>query len=261
MRMETGTELLLLDIEGPVATVTFNDPARHNVLSREMQRALVPVAHALERDDDVRVVVVRGAGDRAFAAGADIGEFDEPRTDERAGPDDAAPTAWNCLQRLSKPVVGQIGGYCIGGGLLMALQADVRICSEDSSFAVPAARLGLGYGLAGVRALMQVAGPSVAADILFSARRLTSAEAYVAGLVNRVVPKDQLDAAVRSTVEQIAANAPLTIRACKAAIRHELDGAGLAEVERLVQQCWDSEDFMEGRAAFRDKREPAFRGV
>jgi enoyl-CoA hydratase/carnithine racemase len=164
---------------------------------------------------------------------------------------------------VTKPVIAMIDGYCIGGGLLMALQADIRICSESSTFAIPAARLGLGYGFAGVRTLMRFVNPAVASELLFSARRLSAAEAVTAGLVNRVVPAAGLSDAVEELAKQIADNAPLTVRACKAAIRLAADGAeavDTAEVDALAEACFRSDDYLEGQAAFLAKREPVFRG-
>ena len=190
MRMDTGTDLLLAEVDGPIGRLTFNDPARHNVLSLAMQEAIPAVVESWQADDSIRVVVTTGAGGRAFAAGADIAEFAARRTEvaDRADYDRRSGAAWRCWRRFTKPVIAAIDGYCIGGGLLMALQADIRICSDASTFAIPAARLGLGYGFGGVRTLMQYVNPAIAAELLYSARRFTADEARVAGLVNRVVP-------------------------------------------------------------------------
>jgi len=255
VRIETGTQLLLAEVDRQVATVTFNDPARHNALGLEMQRAMVDVAADLDRDPDVRVVVLRGAGERAFAAGADIDQLSLSAGGSRS--------AWTCWREIGKPVIAMIDGYCIGGGLLMALHADLRICSDRSVFSIPAARLGAGYGSWGVRAVLRVVGPAVAADLLYTARKMTAAEAAAAGLVTRVVPADDLARTVRVAADEIAANAPLTIRTCKAAIRHETAGAVETpeEVQALVRACFASQDYEEGRAAFSAKRDPVFRGV
>jgi enoyl-CoA hydratase/carnithine racemase len=206
-----------------------------------------------------------GAGGRAFVAGADIAEFGARRTapEDRADYDRRTGEGWHCWRTVTKPVIAMIDGYCIGGGVLMALQADIRICSEASTFAIPAARLGLGYSFGGVRALMRIVSPAVASEMLFSARRLSATEALTAGLVNRVVPGDQLRAAVDELADQIAANAPLTVRACKAAIRVAAEGGAhpdTAEVDALVEACFRSEDYLEGQAAFLAKRDPVFRG-
>jgi enoyl-CoA hydratase/carnithine racemase len=266
MRIDTGTELLLADVDGTVGRLTFNDPVRHNVLSLAMQEAIPGVVEAWQADDSIRVIVIEGAGGRAFVAGADISEFGARRTapEDRADYDRRSGAAWRVWRHVTKPVIAKIDGYCIGGGLLMALQADIRVCSEPSTFAIPAARLGLGYGFAGVRQLMHQVTPAIAAEILFSARRLSSAEALNAGLVNRVVPVADLEDAVVTLADQIAGNAPLTIAACKAAIRLAAEGghdADTSEVDALAEACFRSQDYLEGQAAFLAKREPEFRGA
>ena len=262
---ETGTAKLLAESAGGIATLTFNNPARRNALSREMQAALPGVLRALDADPDVRVVVVRGAGDKAFVSGADISEFAEHRTSvqARADYDRGRADAGRAWAALGKPVIAMIRGVCMGGGLLTALQADIRIAAADATFGVPAARLGLGYPLAGVAALAAVVGSGWTADILFSARRLSAAEALRAGLVNRVVPVDRLAAEVDDLARQIASNAPLTVAACKAALRElarPRDQRDTAGVAALVEACFRSEDYREGQRAFAEKRAPVFRG-
>lgn len=266
MRIDTGTDLLLAEVDGPIARLTFNDPARHNVLSLAMQEAIPGVVEAWQADDSIRVIITSGAGGRAYAAGADISEFGAKRTEDadRADYDRRSGAAWACWRRLTKPVIASIDGYCIGGGLLMALHADIRICSDVSTFAIPAARLGLGYGYGGVRTLMQQVSPAIAAEILYSARRFSAAEAHAAGLVNRAVPRDELAAAVDELAGQIARNAPLTVAACKATIRLVASGdphPDTTEVDALNDACFRSEDYREGQAAFLAKRDPVFRGV
>jgi len=266
MRIDTGTDLLLAETDGPIGRLTFNDSARHNVLSLAMQEAIPGVVEAWEGDPAVRVIVTTGAGGRAFAAGADISEFGAKRTDvaARADYDRRSGAAWRVWRHVTKPVIAAIDGYCIGGGLLMALQADIRICSTPSTFAIPAARLGLGYGFGGVRTLMQYVNPAIAAELLYSARRFSSEEARLAGLVNRVVPADDLHATVTELAEQIARNAPLTVRACKAAVQLAAAGGDrpdTTEVDALAEACFRSEDYREGQAAFLAKRDPVFRGV
>jgi enoyl-CoA hydratase/carnithine racemase len=265
MRIDTGTDLLLAEVDGPIGRLTFNDPARHNVLSLAMQEAIPAVVGAWQEDPAVRVIVTTGAGGRAFVAGADISEFGQRRTavEDRADYDKRSGAAWRVWRHVTKPVIAAIDGYCIGGGLLMALQADIRICSEPSTFAIPAARLGLGYGFGGVRTLMQHVNPAIAAELLYSARRFSSEEARVAGLVNRVVAVADLHAEVTALAEQIARNAPLTITACKAAIRLAAEGGpdpDTTDVDALAEACFRSEDYKEGQAAFLAKRDPAFKG-
>ena len=264
-RYDTGTDLLLADRTGAVATLTFNNPAKHNALSREIRAALPAVLAALQADPDVRVIVVTGAGDKAFVSGADISEFGDQRTSPaaRAGFDDSMAAIGRAWAGLDKPVIAMIRGFCIGGGLLTALQADIRIASDDSQFGVPAARLGLGYGFGGVTALTNLVGPAWTAEILFSARRFSAAEALQMGLVNRVVPAADLPAAVLSLAGAIAANAPRTVAAAKVALREAgrpPDRRDLARVEAMVEACFRSADYQEGQRAFAEKRPPEFTG-
>lgn len=264
-RYESGTSRLLVEVSGPVATVTFNNPGKHNALSADMRAALPGVLRALNADGDVRVIVMTGAGDKAFTAGADISEFGEQRTSPaaRASYDQAWAAANAAWASLDKPVIAMIRGFCMGGGLLTALQADIRIASDDSQFGIPAARLGLGYGVSGVMALMNLIGPAHTAEVLFSARRFPAAEALQMGLVNRVVPAGSLREAVLSLADSIAGNAPLTVAAAKAAIREigRPDGRrDLAGVQAMVEACFRSADYLEGQRAFAEKRPPAFTG-
>ena len=265
MGHDTGTGMLLVDAAGGVATLTFNHPGRHNALSVEMRDAIPGALLALDEDPDVRVVVVRGAGERAFMSGADISEFGERRTsvDARADYDRGAAAAGRAWGSFGKPLIAMIHGYCIGGGLLTALAADIRIAADDAQFAVPAARLGLGYGMRGVETLVEAVGLSWAAEILFSARRLSAAEALQAGLVNRVVPAGDLEAEIMALAQSIAANAPLTVAACKAALREARRPPAERDrelVAALVEACFRSEDYREGQRAFAERRTPGFRG-
>jgi enoyl-CoA hydratase/carnithine racemase len=264
-RHQTGTERLLVEVSGPVATVTFNNPGKHNALSSDIRAALPRLLRALNADDEVRVVVVTGAGGKAFASGADISEFGEQRTSAaaRARYDETWAAVNDAWGSLGKPVIAMIQGFCMGGGLLTALQADIRIASDNSQFGVPAARLGLGYAVSGVRALVNLVGPASTAEILFSARRFTAAEALQMGLVNRVVPAGDLHEAVMDLAGSIARGAPLTIAAAKAAIRElsRPDGQrDLAKVDAMVEACFGSADYLEGQRAFAEKRPPAFTG-
>ena len=263
--IDTGTEKLLVDVDGGIATVTFNQPEKHNALSVAILRALPGVLHALQDDPAVGVIVLTGAGEKAFVSGADISEFGDMRTspEARAGYDRAMAEMGRAWRHLEKPIIAMIRGYCIGGGLITAMQADIRIAAEGSQFGVPAARLGLGYGYGGVEALVALVGPAHAADILFSARRLTAGEAERIGLVNRVMPVDDLRPAVMALARAIKENAPLTVTACKVAITQtqqppeRRDDARLAE---MVEACFRSEDYREGQAAFIAKRPPRFTG-
>jgi enoyl-CoA hydratase/carnithine racemase len=263
--LETGTEKMLAHVEGGIGWMTYNNPERRNAMSSEMVLAVPRILEAFQDDPTVHVIVVQGAGDKAFVSGADISEFGEKRTDPgaRAEYDRRAGTAFSAWERVDKPVVAMIRGFCMGGGLIVAMSTDIRIAAEGSQFGVPAARLGVGYAFGRVQQLVRLVGPAWAAEILFSGRRLSAEEALRIGLVNRVVPPDTLEAEVRALAETIASNAPLTIRAAKVAIRE----AGRAEADRdvaavdaLVEACFRSEDYKEGQAAFLAKRAPNFAG-
>jgi len=261
VRLLLETEKLIAEIDAGIGWLTFNNPDRRNALSQEMVRAMPAILDRFQASDEVRVVVMRGAGTRAFISGADISEFDSrgapgDRSNDRSAPD------WK-LGNLEKPLIAMIHGYCIGGGLAVALSADIRIASHDAQFAIPAARLGLGYPFGGMRSLVNLVGQACASEILFSARRFSAEEALAMKLVNRLVPADELELAVRELAGQIAGNAPLTLRASKVAIGHVLrdpDQRDLARCNRLVQDCFESEDFAEGKRAFMEKRQPVFKG-
>jgi enoyl-CoA hydratase len=264
--VDTGTDKMLAHVEGGIGWMTYNNPARLNAMSYDMQLAVPRILGAFAADPDVHVVVVQGAGDRAFVSGADISEFSEKRTtvDARADYDQALAAAWGAWARVDKPIIAMIRGYCIGGGLLTAMNADIRIAADDSQFGVPAAKLGLGYQYGGVEQLMSLVGPSWTSEILFSARRLSAEEARHIGLVNRVVPVDELEPAVRELAATIAANAPLTVQACKAAIREARKDPAHRDVDavdRMVEACFRSDDYLEGQAAFAEKRAPNFKGA
>jgi enoyl-CoA hydratase len=263
--VDTGTDQLLCDIDDGIALVTFNNPTKRNALSVAIREALPSTLRALQRADDVRVVVLTGAGDKAFVSGADISEFGEQRTtpEARAAYDAKAADAAHAWVELEKPIIAMIRGFCIGGGLLTALQADLRIASDDSQLGIPAARLGLGYGYGGVEQLVQLVGPSWASEILFSARRLSAHEALHCGLLNRVTTPGALRDEVWTLAESIRDNAPLTVAALKVAIRESRrapDRRDVARVAAMVEACFRSEDYREGQAAFLEKRAPRFLG-
>ena len=216
-------------------------------------------------DPEIRVIVVTGAGERAFVSGADISEFEEKRAtpDQIAEYDALSERASVALETVAKPTIAMIRGYCIGGGLDLALRTDLRIAAEDARFAVPAARLGLGYGFSDVKRLVEIVGPAFAKEILYTGRQFTAGEALAMGLVHRVVPAATLGDSVAELAEILAANAPLTIRAMKRSIAEALkdpERRDLAAVTALVEACFDSADYAEGRRAFMAKRRPDFRG-
>ena len=265
MKLSLETDRMMAEIEDGIGWVTFNNPGRLNAMSIEMTEAIPFIFDSFEARDEVRVVVMRGAGERAFMSGADISEFEKQRASEESRRifDEKGKVAAARMDALTKPLIAMVRGYCIGGGLMTALRADIRIASEDAQFGIPAARLGLGYGYTGVTALVTLVGPAAANEILFSARRFSADEALQMGLVNRVVAPAALDSTVRSLARTIAENAPLTVRAAKRAIREcvrDPEARDLDAVGRLVETCFRSEDYIEGRRAFMEKRRPVFQG-
>ena len=206
-----------------------------------------------------------GEGGRAFSAGADISEFSGNRSTEAQIEvyDAAGRAAYDAITNIPKPVIARIEGYCVGGGLATALCADLRIATEDSRFGIPAARLGVGYSYAGLRPLVDIVGPSFAKEILFTARRFTASEALRMGLVNQVLPREEIGGFVDDYARTIAANAPLTVKACKtvvAELAKDPAGRDVALCEEVVGACFASEDYKEGRTAFMEKRKPRFTG-
>jgi enoyl-CoA hydratase/carnithine racemase len=258
-----------IDVEreaGGVAWVVLRNPARLNAVRLEMWQALPDAVRALDADPAVRVLVLRGAGDDAFASGADISEFATRRKDaaSAAAYEAVTATAFAALLAVEKPVVAMINGVCIGGGLAIASCADLRIAADDARLALPAARLGLGYHQSGVERLMALVGPSAAAELFFTAREYTAAEALQIGLLNRVVPRAELRAFTGQYAGAIADNAPLTLRAAKRAIldaQRSDEARDRARVARLIAACFESADYAEGVRAFLEKRRPRFRGA
>jgi enoyl-CoA hydratase/carnithine racemase len=259
------TSKMIAEKDGAIGRLIFNNPARHNAVSLEMWEGVARIVDDFERDDAIRVIVVSGAGGRAFVSGADISEFKERRASEEAAAAYAkiSEGARLRLQETLKPTVAMISGYCIGGGVGTALACDMRIAAEGAKFGIPAARLGLGYAYDGIKRLVDLVGPAYAREIFFTARQFSAEEALRMGLVNQVVPAAELAAYVDNYCAMIAANAPLTVHAAKIAIREALkDEAArdLALCKRLVDECFASTDYAEGRTAFMEKRKPVFAG-
>jgi enoyl-CoA hydratase len=258
---------LLLTIETPLAWLVINRPAARNALTLAVWRGIAERVQALASDADVRVVIVRGAGDEAFLAGADITEFPALRADATltADYDHYTGAALAAIGGLEKPVIAMINGLCFGGGCSVALACDLRFAVDHARFAVPAVRLGLAYPFErGVESLVQLVGPGHAADILLSGRTLHADEALRIGLVNRVVPRHQLEAATRDYALRLAEGAPLTLAAHKAAIQESLlppSERDRAHIQRLRARCFDSADYREGVAAFLAKRKAHFKGA
>ncbi|MDP6535497.1 MAG: enoyl-CoA hydratase [Gammaproteobacteria bacterium] len=265
MAIQSPTPKMLAELDNGIGWITFNNPERHNAMSMDMWQGLAEILRQLEVDSSLRVVILRGAGEKAFVSGADISEFEKKRNsqEQRDAYEAAFDEAQNRLAHFPKPVIAMIQGYCVGGGLALALNTDIRIATDDSAFAIPAAKLGLGYGYESIKTLCSIVGPSFAKDILFSARFLKTEEALRIGLVNQVVSRDQHMEKVLDYAVTVADNAPLTIKSIKAAVSEIVRDPGQAgpdDIAELVNDCFLSDDYKEGRQAFLEKRKPVFKG-
>lgn len=245
--------------------IRFNNPARHNALSVDMWEAVLPMLAQAEADDRVRLVVFSGAGDKAFVSGADISQFEDMRAAQEAVTryESMAEAALTGIERCSKPTLACIRGWCIGGGVNVAIACDIRIAASDAVFSIPAARLGLGYRYSAMKNLVDLVGPGVAKDLFFTARRIGADEARGYGLVSRVCPAADLEALLAEYTGALADNAPLTVAAAKvitAEILKTSTDADLARCQTLIRDCFASEDYAEGRRAFMEKRRPVFKG-
>ncbi|HWP26366.1 MAG TPA: enoyl-CoA hydratase [Xanthobacteraceae bacterium] len=262
---DIDTPRVAVEVRDSIGWITFSNPARRNAVTLDMWRSLPTVLDQLEAVPNVRVVVLRGAGESSFISGADISEFEEYRSalDAIARYDRIAGDAQTRLYNFAKPTVAMVRGACYGAGVSLAACCDVRLASDQARFAIPAAKLGLGYRAAGIKKLIDLIGPARTLDLFYSAEAITAARAYEIGLVEHVVPDETLHDFVVRYCGRIARNAPLTLRAAKTAAREIARAADNYDQElcnRLVQGCFVSEDYAEGRRAFREKRTPKFRG-
>lgn len=265
IEIELPTTKMLARIEDGIGWLTFNNPERRNAVSLEMWDGMGRALHRFADDASVRAVVLSGAGGRAFVSGADISQFENQRSSAEsiAHYDSIAGDAQSRLATIEKPTIAMIHGWCIGGGLGIAIGCDIRIASTDSKFGIPATRLGLGYGASGVKKLMDLVGPAYAKEIFYTARHFSAEEALAMRLINRTFAPDALESEVRAMCATIAQNAPLTMRAVKIAADEMLRPSSEVDHTRCaaaVRACFESQDYIEGRRAFMEKRKPVFQG-
>jgi enoyl-CoA hydratase/carnithine racemase len=258
------TSKLIAETRGSAGYLVLNAPERRNALSLDMWQGIAPIVDQFTADAAVRCIVVTGAGSEAFAAGADISEFDDHRATQEGAQayDQATHAATAAIAGCAKPVVAAVRGFCFGGGMALAMACDLRLAADDAKFCVPAARLGVGYSPAGTAALVARLGPAVATEVLFTARVYSAHEALMKGIIHALAPVADFEKVLAGYTAALAANAPLTIRAAKSAIRAIVSGdsGDRAQAERNIAACMTSEDYREGRRAFLEKRKPSFQG-
>lgn len=251
--------------ENGVGWLIFDNPERRNAVSIEMSYAAGHILEDYASDPAVRVVILRGAGEKAFISGGDISKFEKMRSSPELNArfEKVKTDTRERLYTIEKPTIAMIHGYCLGGGLAYALNCDIRICADDARFGIPAAKLSIGYGAKGIRQLMDLVGPSMAKEILYTAKQYTAEEALRMGLVNRVIPKADLESYVREYAEVIAGNAPLAILNAKTAVNElvkDADKRNMELVSKRAHAATNSQDHVEGRNAFLQKRKPVFTG-
>mgnify|MGYP000181249118 CR=1 FL=1 len=260
-----STDKILSRKNGATGHLVFNNPEKRNAFSLDMSLAAADVMEDFLADAAIRVIVLSGTGDKAFVAGGDISKFDQARAtkEDVENYNKTGDRFRKLLRGSAKPTVAMIRGYCLGGGMAIALNCDIRICTEDAQFGIPAAKLGIGYAADRLGQLVDLVGPSAAKDLLFTGRRCTAQEALRLGIVNYVQLASELEAFVDTYAKTLAGNAPLSILASKRVIDEYVKDAGLRDTaltERVVADCFASQDYVEGRRAFMEKRKPAFTG-
>jgi enoyl-CoA hydratase len=248
-----------------VGVITFNNPEKRNAMSLDMWEGLGHALIELRDNPDIRVVILTGAGDKAFVSGADISQFEKTRHNAEASEEYSKRSAAQraLLADYPKPIIASIRGFCLGGGMQVAMAADIRIASDNSQFGIPAAKLGIAYGYDGLKNLVSLVGPSWARLLMYTGMRIDAAEAVRIGLVDRVVADTELWNATSEIARTISGNAPLAIKAAKITIAQVLkdpEDRDMGAIKQVGTDCMDSEDFREGRRAFMEKRKPQFRG-
>jgi enoyl-CoA hydratase len=262
---QSSTERVQSWLDGSTLHIRFNNPARHNALSVDMWEAVPLLLRVAQKDDRVRLVVFSGAGEKAFVSGADITQFADMRAAEEAVKryEAMAEESLTSIQDFPKPTLACIKGYCIGGGVNVAIACDIRIAASNSVLSIPAARLGLGYRYSAMKNLVDLIGPGAAKDLFFTARRIDGDEAKSLGLVSRSCPPEQLESLLAEYTSAMAENAPLTIQAAKAITNEILKPSPALDMDlctALIRGCFGSADYTEGRKAFMEKRKPVFTG-
>ncbi|MEZ5379412.1 MAG: enoyl-CoA hydratase [Acidimicrobiales bacterium] len=250
-----------IEIDGSIGWLIFDHEARRNAMTLDMWHTVPQLCAELEADPAVRVVVLRGAGEVAFIAGADISQFSDNRSGESSGTyDDATGNAYRAIAHLAKPTIAMIHGFCFGGGLAIALSADLRYAADDATFCLPPAKLSIGYPASGIGTVVDLLGPSIAKEMAYTADAYDAATALRWGLANSVHAKGELEAFVRDRCAMIASRAPLSQVAAKLAVASHLGLGDPADTDQAIRRCFLSQDYAEGVAAFLEKRPPVFTG-
>ncbi len=262
----TITGRLIAEKQGAIGWITFNNPARRNAISVDMWEAMPKVLDRFEADPQVRVIVLTGAGDKAFVSGADISQFEGQRSSAQGVQyyEEISEGAQLRIQNSDKPVIAMIRGFCLGGGVNIALASDLRLAADDARFGIPAAKMGLGYRVSSTKNLVDTVGAANAREMLLTARQFTAGEARSMGLVHSVVPAAELEKYTLDYATTIVNNAPLTIKAEKFIVNETMrdeSKRNLARCTEMIEACFKSNDYTEGRRAFMEKRKPAFTGT
>ena len=256
---------LVVEKRGQVGWLVFDQPAKRNAINGAMWRAIPEAMARFDADPDIRCVAFRGSGTEAFAAGADISEFDKNRAQRSSvgAYDDLLDRVLHSIQGSPKPSVAMIYGFCMGGGLEIALACDLRYCGRSAQFGIPAAKLGLAYNIEGHKRLLETVGHARAREIMFLGRRYPADEAAAMGLVHRMVDDAGLERYVGEVIEALCENAPLAIANSKTILEEYAKASGAPDAGRMraaIERCAASTDYIEGRRAFMEKRKPRFTG-